>query len=219
LHSASENHSAAAEQHAEHGATPESGGSHGQSQRELHAASENHSAAAEQHAEHDATPESGGSHGQSQRELHAASENGSVAAEHDAKQGNGADPGPSQRDLHTASANASNNPHSESKPNAPGPDHSAPADTGHAEMAATPALGDSFQFKSEMASSKRSDDVDLANVGHDPESTADDRHVVGHDGPAAIQDTEPAGISLAEQNAADHATGGAHHHVPHDLIV
>jgi hypothetical protein len=53
-------------------------------------------------------------------------------------------------------------------------------------------------------------------VGNGPTSTAHDRHVAGHDGP--IQDTEPAGLSLAEQNAADHAKV-AQHHVPHDLIV
>ncbi|OCK54949.1 hypothetical protein LMTR3_09180 [Bradyrhizobium sp. LMTR 3] len=129
--------------------------------------------------------------------------------------GSGANPGQSQRELHAVSADASNNSHSESNPNAASKDQSAPADAGHAEMAAAPVLGDSFQFKSEMAASKHSDAV--ADVGNGPASTSHDWHA-GHNGLAAIQDTEPPGLSLAEQYAADHA-GGAQHHVPHDLIV
>ena len=179
-------------------------------------------ATASQHAEHGVAPGSAANHGQLQGDLHAASENGLLVAEqhaaHDATSGSGAHPGPSQRYLHAASADASNNSHSESNPNAASKDQPAPADAGHAEMAAAPALGDSFKFKSEMASSKHSDAVDLANGGKGPASTAHDRHVAGHDGLAAIQDTDPAGLSLAEQNAADHAKV-ALHHVPHDLIV
>jgi VCBS repeat-containing protein len=221
LHAASKDASAATEQHAAHDATSGSGANHGQSQRDLPAASENGPAAADQHAAHGAAPGSGANPGQSQRDLHAASEDGLSAAEqqhaaHDTTPGSGANPGQLQRDLHAASADASNNSHSESNPNAASKDQPAPADAGHAEMAAAPVLGDSFQFKSEMAASKHSDTV--ADVGNGPASTAHDRHVAGHDGLAEIQDTEPAGLSLAEQNAADHANG-AQHHVPHDLIV
>nr|WP_082646424.1 LuxR C-terminal-related transcriptional regulator [Bradyrhizobium valentinum] len=222
LHTASAKDPAVAEQHAEHGTTAASGANHGQSQRDLHAASKDASAATEQHAAHDATSGSGANHGQSQRDLHAASKDASAATEqhaaHDATSESGANHGQSQRDLHAASADASNNPHSESNPNAASKDQPAPADADHAEMAAAPALGDSFYFKSEMADSKYSDTVDLADVGNGRASTAHDRHVARHDGLAAIQDTEPAGLSLAEQNAADHAKI-AQHHVPHDLIV
>jgi hypothetical protein len=81
---------------------------------------------------------------------------------------------------------------------------------------AAAVLEDSFRFKSEMAASKHSGTV--ADVGTGPASPAHDRHVAGHDGLTAILDTEPAGLSLPEQNAADHAKG-AQHHVPHDLMV
>jgi VCBS repeat-containing protein len=219
LHAASEEASAAADQHAAHGATPGGGANHGQSQRDLHAASKDASAAAEQHV---ATPGSGANHGQSQRDLPAASDNGPAVAEqhaaHGATPANGTNPGQSQRDLHAASADASNNSHSGSNPNAASKDQPASADAGPAEMAAAPALGDSFHFKSEMAASKHSDTVELADLGNGPASTAHDRHVGGHDGWTAIQDTESAGLSLPEQNADDHARG-AQHHVPHDLIV
>ena len=220
LHTASANGPAAAEQHAEHVATPANGANPGQSQRDLHTAAANGPAATEQHAGHDAAPANGATPGQLQRDLRAASENDPPATEHhaahDATSASGANRGQSQRDLHAASADASNNSHSESKPNAANKDQPAPADAGHAEMAAVPVLGDSFQFKSEMAASKHSDTA--ADAGNGPASTAHDRHVAGHDGLAAIQDTEPAGLSLPEQNAADHAKG-AQHHVPHDLIV
>ncbi|MEH2516348.1 VCBS repeat-containing protein [Bradyrhizobium sp. AZCC 1610] len=221
LHTTSENGPAATEQHAAQDATPVSGADPGQSQRDLHTASAKGPAVAEQHAEPGTTPASGADPGQSQRDLHAASENDPPATEqqqaaHGATPVSGANPGQSQRDLHAASADASNNSHSESNPNAASKDQPAPADAGHAELAAAPALGDSFQFKSEMADSKHSDTV--ADVGNDPASAAHDRHIVQHDGLEAIQDTEPAGLSLPEQNAADHAKG-AQHHVPHDLIV
>lgn len=82
-------------------------------------------------------------------------------------------------------------------------------------MTAAPVLGDSFQFKSEIAASNHDT---VADVGNGQASTAHGRHVAGHDELAAIQDAEPAGLSLAEQNADDHAKV-AQHHVPHDLIV
>jgi hypothetical protein len=212
----------AASQHAEHGVAPGSAANHGQLQRDLPAASKDASAAADQHAAHDATSGSGANHGQSPRDLHAASENDPAAAEqhaaHDTTPGSGANPGQLQRDLYAASADASNNSHSESSPNAASKDQPAPAGAGHAEMACAPVLGDSFQFKSEMAASKHSDTVDLADVGNGPASTVHDWLVAGHDGLAAIQDAEPLGLSLPEQNAADHAKV-AQHHVPHDLIA
>lgn len=168
---------------------------------------------ASQHAEHGVAPGSAANHGQPQRDLPAASENGLPAAEEqhaaqDATPGSGANPGQLQRDLHAACADTSNNSHSESNPNAASKDQPAAADAGHAEMAAAPVLRDSFQFKSEKAASKHSDTV--ADVGNGSASHAHDRHVAGHDGLAAIQDTEPAGLLLPE---------GAQHHVPHDLIV
>jgi VCBS repeat-containing protein len=177
--------------------------------------------AASQHAEHGVAPESAANPGQPQRDLPAASENGLPAAEqqhaaHDTTPGSGANHGQLQRDSHAASADASNNSHSESNPNAANKDQPVPADADHAEMAAAPVLGDSFQFKSEMAASKHSDTV--ADVGNGLASTAHDRLVAGHDRPAATQDAEPAGLSSPEQNAADHAKV-AQHHVPHDLIV
>jgi VCBS repeat-containing protein len=86
---------------AEHGLTPGSGASHGQSQHDVHTASENASAAAEpQLAEHGLTPGSGASHGQS------------------------------QHDVHTAAASASNDPHLESNPMAADPGHPTPAGAG-----------------------------------------------------------------------------------------
>jgi VCBS repeat-containing protein len=178
--------------------------------------------AASQHAVHGVAPGRAANHDQPQGDLPTASEKGPAAtqqhAAHDATPGSGANLGQSQRDLHATSADASNNSHSESNPNAANKDQPAPADAGHAEMAAAPVLGDSFQFKSEMAASKHSDTVDLADVGNGPASTAHDRLVARHDRPAATEDMEPAGLSLPEQNAADHAKV-AQHHVPHDLIV
>jgi VCBS repeat-containing protein len=221
LHAASKDASAAADQHTKHVATPESAANHGQSQRDLHAASKDASAAADQHTQHVATPESAANHGQSQRDLPAASDNGPAVAEqhaaHGATPANGTNPGQSQRDLHAASADASNNSHG-SNPNAASKVQPASADAGPAEMAAAPALGDSFHFKSEMTASKHSDTVKLADLGSGPASTAHDRHVGGHDEWTAIQVTESAGLSLPEQNADGHAKG-AQHHVPHDLIV
>ncbi|MEH2533519.1 VCBS repeat-containing protein [Bradyrhizobium sp. AZCC 1588] len=212
-HTTSENGPAAAEQHAAHDATPGSAANPGQSQRDSHTTSENGPAVAEQHAAHDATP------GQSQRDLHAASKHASAATEqhaaNDTTPGSGASHGQSQRDLHAASADPSNNSHSGSNPNAASKDQPAPADAGHAEMTAAPVLGDSFQFKSEIAASNHDT---VADVGNGQASTAHGRHVAGHDELAAIQDAEPAGLSLAEQNADDHAKV-AQHHVPHDLIV
>jgi VCBS repeat-containing protein len=100
LHAASEDGSAAAEQHDAsrgNGAGPE------QSQRHLRVTSDEDSAAAKHHAEHDA-PGGNSSRGQSQRDLHAASEDGSTAADqHEASRGNGAGPEQSQRHLRVAS--------------------------------------------------------------------------------------------------------------------
>jgi hypothetical protein len=137
-------------------------------------------------------------------------------AEHGVTPESGANPGQLQRDSHAVPADASTNSHSESNPNAASEDQPASADAGHAEMAAAPLLKDSFQFKSGMAASNHPDIV--ADVGADPASTHHGRHVARHDGLVEIQDAEPAGLSLAEQNAANHAKG-AQHHVPHDLIV
>jgi VCBS repeat-containing protein len=175
--------------------------------------------AASQHAEHGVAPGSAANHGQPLHDLPAASENGPAAADqhaaHGATPGSGANLGQSQRELHAVSADASNNSHSESNPNAASKHQPFPAEAGHADMAAA-VLEDSFRFKSEMAASKHSGTV--ADVSTGPASPAHDRHVAGHDGLAAILDTEPAGLSLPEQNAADHAKG-AQHHVPHDLMV
>ena len=141
--------------------------------------------------------------GQSQRDLHA-SEEGSAAAEqhakHDATPGSDANPGQSQRDLRTG-----------------GKDQASTDEAGQAETAAAPELGDSFHFKNEMAASKASDSFEV-HVGHGPDSTERGQHAAGHDGLAPIQDADLIGLSLAEQNAVDHAKGAAHH-VTHDLIV
>jgi RNA polymerase sigma factor (sigma-70 family) len=214
---APEEGSAAARQHAKHDA-PGDDSNHGQSQRDLHAPEEG-SAAAKQHAKRDA-PGDESNRGQSQHDSHASGE-GSEAAEqhakHDATPGSGANPGQSQRDLHTAPVNASNNPHSESNLNAGGKDQASTDDAGQAETAAAPELGDSFRFKKEMAASKASDIFKL-HVGHGPDSTERGQHAAEHDGLAPIQDADLIGLSLAEQNAVDHARG-AEHHVTHDLIV
>jgi hypothetical protein len=218
LHTASESSPAVAEQHAANDAAAGSGAGHGQSQRDLHTASESGPAVAEQHAANDAAAGSGAGRGQSQRDLHTASDNGPAAAEHGALPASAANYGQSQRDLHTVSADLSNNSDSESNLSTAGRDQPAPADAAHAEMAAAPEFEDSLQFKNEIAASRHSDTVDLAEVGHGPASTAHGRHAAGQDGLASIQDAEPAWLSLAEQPAADHGKG-AHHHVMHDLIV
>jgi VCBS repeat-containing protein len=187
----------------------------GQSQRELHGF-EDSSAAGEQRAN------AQGDHsnrGQSQRVLHS-SEDGSATAEqkgkHDATLGSDANPGQSQRDLHTAPVNASNDPHSRSSLNA-GSKDKATDDAGKADTAAAPEFGYSFHFKNEMAASKASDVFEVP-VRPAPDSIAHVPHAAGHDGPAPIQDADLLGLSLAQQNAVDHARG-AEHYLTHDLIM
>jgi VCBS repeat-containing protein len=206
--------------HAEHGTIQAIAGddsNRGQSQRDLHA-DEDGSAAPKQHAKND-PPGHDSNHGQSQRDLHA-SEDGSAAAEqhakHDATPDNEANRGQSQRDLHAVPANAANNPHSGSSLNAGGKDQPTD-DAGQVETAAAPALGDSFHFKKEMGASKASDVFEL-HMGHGPGSTEHGLHSAGHDGLAPIQEADLVGLSLAEQNAVDHAKG-TEHHLTHDLFV
>jgi hypothetical protein len=78
-------------------------------------------------------------------------------------------------------------------------------------------LGDSFHFKKEMGASKASDIFEL-HVGHGPGSTEHGLHSAGHDGLAPIQEADLIGLSLAEQNAVDHAKG-TEHRLTHDLFV
>jgi hypothetical protein len=197
LHAASEDGSPVPKQHdasRDNGAGPE------QSQRHLRIASDEDPAAARQHAEHDA-PGRGSDRGQSQRDFDgfAAAEQ---HAEHDATPGRGANPGQA----------ASNHPHSESSLRSGGGDRAA------TEPAAAPGLGDSFHFKNEMADFKNSDPFEQADMDQRPYLTAHGQHAAGHDGLPPIQDADPIGLSLVEQNLADHARG-AEHHVTHDLIV
>ena len=173
------------------------------------------------HAEHGTIQASAGddsNHGQSQRDLHAH-EDGSAAAERHAKDDatpeNEANRGLSQRDLHAVPVNAANNLHSGSSLNTGGKDQ--PTDDAGQVEAAAPAFGDSFLFKKEMGASKASDVFEL-HVGHGPDSTEHGLHTAGHDGLAPIQEADLVGLSLAEQNAVDHAKG-TEHHLTHDLFV
>jgi len=186
----------------------------GQSQRDSHA-SEGGSAGARQQAKND-PPGHDSNHGQSQRDLHA-SEDGSAAAEQHAKRDvtpeNETNRGQSKGVVHAVPANAANNPHSGSSLDAGGKDQPTD-DVG--ERAVAPAFGDSFHFK-EIGASKASDGVAL-HVGHGPDSIEHGLHTAGHDGPASIQEADLVGLSLAEQNAVDHAKG-TEHHLTHDLFV
>ena len=204
---ADEDGSATAKQHAKND-PPGHDSNHGQSQRDLHA-DEDGSATAKQHAKND-PPGHDSNHGQS-RDLHA-DEDGSAAAEqhakHDATPENEAIRGQSQRDLHAVPVNAASNLHSGSSLNAGGKDHPTD-DAGQVEMAAAPAVGDSFHFK-EMAFA--------LHVGHRPDSTEHGLHTAGNDGLASIQEADLVGLALAEQNAVDHEKG-TEHHLTHDLFV
>ncbi|WP_407159537.1 LuxR C-terminal-related transcriptional regulator [Bradyrhizobium sp. STM 3557] len=226
---ASEDGSAAAEKHAKHD-PPGHDSNHGPSQHDLHA-SEHGSAAGEKHAKHD-PPGHDTNHGQSQGDLHA-SEDGSAAAEKHAKHdppGHDSNHGPSQRDLHAsedgsaaAEKHAKHDATPENEANRgqsqrDGGKGQPTDDAGHAETTAAPASGDSFHFKKEMGPSKASDASEL-HVSHAPDST-EHGHLptAGHDGLAPIHDPDLVGLSLAEQNAIDHAKG-AEHHLTHDLFV
>ncbi|MBR1215572.1 response regulator transcription factor [Bradyrhizobium sp. JYMT SZCCT0180] len=200
--------SAAAKQHAKN--DPQGSDlNHGQSQHDLHAS--DGSAAAKQHAKND--PQGNDLlHGQSQHDLHAS--DGSAAhAKLDATPEIEVDRGQSQRDSHAVPANAGNHLHSGSGLNAGGKDKPTD-DTGQVETAAAPAFGDSFHFKKEMVASKASDVFEL-HVGHGPDSTEHGLHI-RHDGLAP--EAHVVGLSLAEQDAVDHAKGAKHHLTP-DLFV
>ena len=207
---ASEGGSAGARQQAKND-PPGHDSNHGQSQRDLHA-SEDGSAGARQQAKND-PPGHDSHHGQSQRDSHA-SEDGSAAAEqlakHDATPENEANRAQSQGNVHAVPVNAA---HSGSSLDAGGKDQPTD-DVG--ERAVAPAFGDSFHFK-EIGASKASDGVAL-HVGHGPDSIEHGLHTAGHDGPASIQEADLVGLSLAEQNAVDHAKG-TEHHLTHDLFV
>jgi VCBS repeat-containing protein len=168
------------------GVSQESGINHGQSQRDLHATSES-GPPGQQNAALDVKVESAANHGQSQRDLHATSESGP--------------PGQQQAALDVTADSAANHGQSQHDLNAA------------SDSSLTP--GDSFQFKSDMAASKHSKTIDLADVSH-PASTARDGNAAGHGGLAAIQDEEPANLSLTD--VSDHAKV-AQQHAPHDLIV
>jgi hypothetical protein len=74
-----------------------------------------------------------------------------------------------------------------------------------------------FHFKKEMGASKASDVFEL-HVSDGPDSTEHVLHTAGHDGLAPIQQADPVGLSLAKQNAVNHAKG-TEHHLTYDLFV
>jgi VCBS repeat-containing protein len=213
LHAA-EASGAAAEQHGKHG-SPEDDSNHGQSQHNLHESKDGTAAA--QHARH--APAEGAHPVQQQRDLHA-SENGSAAAAqhagHDAKPASGANPGQSQRESHEPSVNASTNPHARSSQHAGDTDQAADA-PGQPQKAAAPELGDSFHFRSDIATSNVSSISEVPG-GHGPDSIEHDPHTAGNGGLALIQDADLIGPSHAEQSAVDHARG-AEHHLMHDFLL
>jgi VCBS repeat-containing protein len=212
---ASEGGAAAGKQLAEHD-PPGNDANHGQSQRDVHA-SEDGAAVDKQHVKH-GPPGDDSTHGQSQRDVHASQDGSAAADQHakDAPPGSDANSGQSQRDLHEAPGNASGKLHAGSSQNAGGKDH-AGDDSGQAQTAAAPGLGDSFHFKNETAASK-APDIPEVNVGHGPNSTEHGLHAAAHDGLAPSQDADLIVLSLAEQSAVDHAKG-AEHHLTHDLFV
>jgi VCBS repeat-containing protein len=213
---AAEEGAAAAKQHAKHdGAGDES--NHGQSQRDLHAAEEG-AAAAKQHAKHDPAGDES-NRGQSQSGLHASKDDFATAQQHgkdDARPGNEASSGQSPHDVHETPVNASKNLHSQSSQNI-GKGQAAD-DSGHAQAAAAPELGDSFHFNNEMPTPKASH-ILAVQMDHGTDSIKNGLHITENVPLTLIPDADLIGHSGAEQSAVDHAKGAQHHHLAHDLFV
>jgi VCBS repeat-containing protein len=208
---ASENGPAAGKQHDKHDPSGNDS-SHGQS-RELHAL-EDGAATGKQHVKHD-SPGNNSSHWQSQRDLHGSNDGTTDAGQHvkeDTRPGGDANYGQPSHDLQGAPVYASRSAHVGSSQKAGGKDH-AIDDSGQAHTAAVPELGDSFNFKNEMAVTKASDRFERYG-GHGP-------HSIEHaeqEGLAPIQNAELIGPSHAEHSAVEYAKGAAHH-LTHDLFV
>ncbi|WP_271671253.1 LuxR C-terminal-related transcriptional regulator [Bradyrhizobium sp. CCBAU 51627] len=164
-------------------------------------------------------PEANSAHGQSQRDLHH-SEDGSATAEQlardEARSAGGANSGQSERELHGSSGNAPGNSHADSSQHA-GAKGQAADESGQAQTAAAPPLGDSFHFKNDIAASDAPYGSDVHD-GHSADFIGYGPLTAGHDRSVPFDDFAPIGPSDAEHSALDHARG-AQHHLMHDLFV
>lgn len=201
----------AAKQHDEHGSS-EDGSTNGQSQRALQD-SEDGTGVATQHSRHD-LPGGDSEHAQSPRDLSASEDRSAAAEQHardDATLAGGANSSQSQRESHEFSVKASG--HAGSSQHA-GEKDQTPGDSGQAQKAAAPELGDSFHFRNDIAASNASHSSGV-HGGHGPYSMDYGLHTVEH---GALTALLLIGPSHPEQSAVDHATG-AEHHLTHDLFV
>ncbi|MGY8707996.1 LuxR C-terminal-related transcriptional regulator [Bradyrhizobium sp. 18BD] len=185
-----------------------------QSQRDSHV-SEEGAAKDKPHAEH-GPPEHEPNRGQLHRDVDASKDDATVGKKHvkDDAPGSHANSSQSQPDLHKAHLNASEHLHGGPSENAGG-NHQAADDSGPAQTAAAPGLGDSFHFKNDMAEAKHPDHFE---DNHGPDTVENGLHNAGNNGLALIQDVNLIAPSHAEQGAIDHA-GGVGHHPTHDLLV
>jgi hypothetical protein len=151
--------------------------------------------------------------------LHASKDDFATAQQHakdDARPGGDANSGQSQHNVHETPVNASKSPHSQSSQNIG--NGQAADDSGHAQAAAAPELGDSFHFKNEMPTPKASHVLEI-HMGQGPDSIKNGLHITVDDGLTLIPDADLIGHSGAEQSAVDQAKGAQHHHLAHDLFV
>ncbi|MDI3564003.1 response regulator transcription factor [Bradyrhizobium sp. Arg816] len=209
---ASENGTGAAKGHAKYEASG-NGLNHGQSQKGLDD-SDNGSGAAKGHAKHEAPGEdsnNGKAHGL------LTSQEGSAAGKQHGQypQADALNIGNPKHDLPTASENPATDAHSALKVKSEGKERPSSNDAGQAKSTVGTELGDSFHFKN-GATNASSEILDLQQLGHGSEKAlGDGQHVVPHEGPVPVQDTDAINLSAAQHDHSGHASL----HAAHDLIV